>query len=413
MKLLRVLAFALMSILLVMTFASCKDKNQNTTPTNTRFDYFAVENYGQYVSIKESAYKNITIELEDKYTVSDSQVDEYIDYILFNYKTAKNNGAKVTNEAIKRGDSAFIFYKGVMLDENGEEKEFDGGSNMSDSAPYELSIGSGSFIDGFEDGLIGVVPSQTGPENMVKLNLQFPENYGSAELAGKDVIFYVYVSWSVQYEIPEYNEKFIKETLKYTAPEGTTDVVATHKAYIRESLENNFESSKKQDIEAAIWENLYKNSLIVNYPASEVEHFYNSYCEDLEDAMTYYNYYYQYGFSSVDVFARWYLGLDENGDWKAVVKEQAYQAVAQTLIYHAIAKQCGIEVTDEDYEKSIQEYIDAYKASGKNYTRENIIEMLGEVAIKEGTLYEKVVSHIKGMAVITYKSVEKSVEATE
>ena len=405
MKFLKIMAFALMSILLVMNFASCKGKDSGTQ-ANTRFDYFAVADYTTYVSISESVYNNIKIELEDKYTLDDNQVDEYIDYILFNYKTAKNNGAKVTNEAIKRGDSAFIFYRGVMLDENGEEKEFDGGSNMSDSAPYELSIGSNSFIEGFEDGLIGVVPSQTGPENMVKLNLKFPEDYGSTALAGKDVIFYVYVSWSGQYEIPEYNEKFIKETLKYTVPEGTTDVVATHKAYIRESLESSFESSKKQDIEAAIWEKLYTNALILKYPDSEVEHFYNSYCKDLEDAMTYYNYYYQYGFSSVDVFARWYLGLDEKGDWKALVKEQAYQAVSQTLIYHAIAQQCGIEVTDADYEKSIQEYLEAYKASGKNYTRENIIEMLGEVAIKEGTLYEKVVTYIKEKAQITYKAVE-------
>ncbi len=415
MKFRKIFAVALMLICIALTCVACKDDDETpvgeetTTAaaeeTETRFDYFAIENFDEYVSVDKSAYENMKIELEDKYSISDEQIDEYIEYLLFNKKTVKNNGAKVTQEAIKRGDMAYIFYRGVMLDENGEEQEFDGGSNMTDTSPYALSIGSGSFIDGFEDGLIGVVPSETGPENMIKLDLKFPEDYDETTLAGKDVSFYVYVSWIVQYEIPEYNEAFITETLQYV-PE-TDDAVTEHKAYIRNMLEESFESSRLQDIESKIWEALYAGTTVIALPESEVEYFYNAYCEDLEEGMAYYNYLYGYGFSDVEVFARWYYGLDSDGDWRAEVRAQAEKAVTQTLIYHAVAEACGIVVTDLEFETVIEKYIELYKEAGKEYTRDEVLAALGEVAIREGTLYEKVVDHIKTNATITYVPVEE------
>jgi trigger factor len=293
----------------------------------------------------------------------------------------------------------------MLNEESGEYEEFDGGSNMSDAAPYELSIGSGSFIEGFEDGLIGVIPSQTSPENMVKLDLKFPDDYSAAELASKDVTFYVYVSWIVQYEMPEYNEDFIKNALYYTPT--TSDAIGEHKAYLRKTLEESFESSKKQEIESAIWSALYAGATVLKYPESEIEYFYNAYYKDLENEMTMYNYYYGYGFTDIKAFAIWYLGLDENGDWQAAIKDQAYLAVKQTLIYHAIAQQCGISSGDAEFEATVAEYIEQYKQSGKTYTREEIIEQLGEAAIREGNLYEAVVAYIKERATITLKPVEE------
>ena len=419
MKFIKIMAIAVMLVCVVIACASCKNKEETpTTPTEEqttegRFDYFAVENYGEYVSIDKSVYENVKIELEDKYNVSDEQVDEYIDSLLFQKKTVKNNGAKITEEAIKRGDSAFIFYRGVLLDESGNvilddkgnEKEFDGGSNMNESAPYELSIGSGSFIDDFEEQLIGVVPSQTSPTKLKSVDVTFPKDYGEASLAGKNARFYVYVSWIVQYDVPEYNETFIQETLKYTPT--TDDVVTEHRVYIRKMLEDSFLSSKNQDIEIAIWDALYAGATILKYPESEVEYFYNSYCKDLENQMSMYNYYYNYGFTDLAVFARWYFELDDNGDWQKIVRDQAQKAVRQTLIYHAVAQQCGVTVSDADFEATVSEYIELYKQSGKTYTREEIIELLGDATIKEGNLYEAVVKYIKDRATITYKPVEK------
>ena len=408
-----------MLVCVMVAATSCKNKEENpeqsttevTTEAATRFDYFAIENCADYISIDPSVYANMSIELEDKYSVSDEKVEEYIEYLRFSKKTIKNAGAKLTEEPIRFGDTAYVFYKGVLLDdegnvvldENGKEKEFEGGSNMSSESPYALSIGSGSFIDDFEDQLIGVVPSETSPTKLVSVDVTFPADYTEATLAGKNARFYVYVSWLVQYEVPEYNETFIKETLGYVPT--TEDVIAEHKAYLRSVMEKEFETSKQEDIESLIWDKLYASATVVKLPESEVEYFYKSYCADLEEAMQYYNYAYSYGFTDVQVFARWYLGLDEKGDWSAVILGEAKKAVTQTILYHAIAQQCGIQITTEKFEASVAEYMSLYAQSGYSYTRDQIIEKLGETSIKEGVLYELVVEYIKDRATITYKAV--------
>lgn len=413
MKFLKIVAAATLLASMLLTAVACKDKNTTpppaATPEEPRFDYFAIENFGEYISLDKSVYENMKIELDTDFTVGEKEIGEYIDLLCFNKRAKTNGDTKVTKEAIKRGDSAFIFYKGVKYDPVAEKYvEFDGGSNMDDTSPYELVIGSGSFIDGFEDALIGVVPSETGPEDTIAIDLTFPEDYHESSLAGVDVTFYVYVSWTVQYTIPEYNEKFIKETLKFEAK--TDDVVAEHKESIKTSLEAEFESAKNQSIEYKIWETLYKEATIINYPASEVKFFYDSYYSDVEQAMTMYSYY-GYTFKDINEFARWYMGLAEDADWKAELDTQAKKAVAQTLIYHAIADACGIVVTDEQFNNMVQQYIDYYKSSGKDYDAAKILELVGETPIKEGVLYQNVVDFIEKNATITVKPAEDTPEA--
>ena len=404
MKYLKIAAIIAALLCAILICVACKD---NETPpaeeeTTTRFDYFAIENIEDYVSLDKSVYENMTIELETDYSVNDKEINEYIDLLLFNKKTKTNGDTKITKEAIKRGDTAYIFYKGVIYNPVKEAyEEFEGGSNMDGTSPYALSIGSGSFIDGFEDALIGVIPSETGPEDMLEIPLKFPIDYHESTLAGKEVIFYVYVSWVIQYDIPEYNEKFIKETLKFEAK--TDDVIGEHKQSIRESLEAEFASAKDQAIEYAIWEKLYNNATILVYPESEVNFFYNSYYSDLESARTMYAYY-GYSFNSMDEFCRWYLGLAADADWKAVVMDQAKQAVAQTLIYHAVADACGITVTDEQFNNMVQQYVDYYASSSKTYTAEEIISLIGRSPIMEGVLYQNVVEYIENKVTIVVKA---------
>ena len=411
MKYLKIAAIVAALLCAILICVACKDNS--TTPaeeeTSTRFDYFAIENIEDYISIDKSVYENMTVELETDYAVSDKEIDEYIDLLCFNKKTKKNGDTKITKEAIKRGDTAYIFFKGVIYNGMTEKyEEFDGGSNMADTSPYALSIGSGSFIDGFEDALIGIVPSETGPENMIAIDLTFPENYQESTLAGQDVTFYVYVSWIVQYDIPEYNETFIKETLKFTAT--TDDVIGEHRQSVRESLEAEFATAKDQAIEYAIWEKLYKGATIIKFPESEVNYFYNSYYSDIQSAMTMYSYY-GYSFKDIDEFARWYLGLASDGDWKGMLEDEAKKAVSQTLIYHAIADACGITVSDEQFNNMVQQYIDYYKSAGKTYSVEEILNLVGATPIKEGVLYQNVVDYIEKNAVVTVKPAKTTPEA--
>ena len=101
------------------------------------------------------------------------------------------------NEKVKKGDTANIDYVGKK-----DGVAFDGGTAQG----YQLEIGSGTFIDGFEDGLVGVMPGET-----VDLNLTFPKEYPSEELAGKKVVFKVKVNEIKQKQSRELDEDFFED----------------------------------------------------------------------------------------------------------------------------------------------------------------------------------------------------------
>ena len=359
-----------------------------------RFDYFAAD-MNEYVKLDTSVCKDMSVTISPDYIVTDADVQEYIDALCFSRKSVANDGAKVTDEPIKRGDTAYIFYRGEI-----DGEEFDGGSNMSDETPFGLSIGSGNFIGGFEEGLVGVVPSQTSAENPVTLNLKFNESYGNRDLAGKDVTFYVYVLYTIQYDIPEYDEDFITGTLEFEA-EGS-DVVGEHKAYIRGMLEEENESEKSLAIENAIWEILLDEAEIIKYPQDEIQYYYDSYVDDFEYAMNYYMYM-GYVFDDFNDFAVQYMGLEDGADWKAALTEECETLVAQNLIYHAISQFDGLELTEEEFQAEVQYNIDYYKAQGQGtYTEEQIIEMLGEDYIRESALYIKIMDVLMENCTVAY-----------
>ena len=414
MKFYKIIVLVCIIAAFALVFSACnKDKagNENATTEETttaatttavpRFDYFAAD-ASEYISIDESVYSEMTIELNDVYKIEEEDIESRIEKLLVSNKTKLNDGAKVTGDPIKSGDSAFIFFKGTV-----DGKEFEGGSNMGDATPYELSIGSGTFIEGFEEGLIGVVPSDTSIENPVVLNLKFPENYGKEELNGKDVTFEVFVVWAVQYSVPEYDADFIKDVLKYETKEE--DIVAAHKAYLRETLETSMEESRLSAIEAYLWLTLHDKVTVNKYPEGEVEYYYESYIDELEYLMSYYAYM-GYSYDTLDDFAIAYLGLEKGTDWKAEIKKDAENAVVQTLLTHYIADKQNLNLTDAEYEEEIQKNIDYYKSQGKTYTRDEVIELVGEEMMMEGALYEKVVNFIKENATVKYNPVEESTE---
>lgn len=123
---------------------------------------------GAYVTLCD--YSSIEIP-ESEISVEDSEVDTEVDSLMTNFQTEN----QVKDRAVKDGDVVNIDYVGTV-----DGKEFDGGS----AEGYNLTIGSGSFIDDFEDQLIGHKP---GDE--VKVEVTFPDDYSSEDLAGKDAVF--------------------------------------------------------------------------------------------------------------------------------------------------------------------------------------------------------------------------------
>ena len=166
--------------------------------------------------VKLGDYKGLSVSVNDT-TVSDKEVEETVSSNL----SAKGTMTAVTGRAVQNGDTVNIDYVGTK-----DGVAFNGGTAQG----YDLVIGSGTFINGFEDGLIG---HEIGEK--VALNLTFPENYGSAELAGQDVIFDVTINSISENVVPELDDAVAKEL----DPEVSTkeEYIAKIKANLEKSVE--------------------------------------------------------------------------------------------------------------------------------------------------------------------------------
>ena len=411
MKITKLLAIVMSLLAFAAIFASCDktdgdgdtdtkvpptNNNSNSTTDENRFDYFGAT-LSEYITVDEHLYKNTTTKVNSDYRVDDKLINTYIDSLRYAKRDKLNDGAQVTDQAVKYGDSAFIYYKGMV-----DGKEFSGGSNWNDSSPYELGIGSGNFIPGFEDGLIGVIPASTSKEKPFELKVTFPEGYQATDLAGKEAIFLIYMPYAVQYSLPEYNESFITDVLKFEAKGD--DIIAEHKQYVKDLLSPEAEYYAKQQAVSNLWSILLEKATVIKYPEGEIDHYYNSYIKQYETEMEYFTKYYGYTFKNLDEFVIKYLGLEEGTDWKAETKTTAELDTKQNMIFHAIAQKEKIVVTSADYQNTIQTYIDYYKNQyNTTYTAQDIEKMLGARLIKEYALFEKVNNFLFDNCTITYK----------
>ena len=141
------------------------------------FNYMEAK-LSRYVSLSPEELKNITLTVRvDKPTEKD--VEQSIISLLVEHKYRPEGMAADKDAVIDNGCVVELFYSGYLKDESGERTYFQGGSNLSDVKPYELTIGSGSFVSGFESGLIGLRPSDTEVPKVVK----------SGTLAAGDVVY--------------------------------------------------------------------------------------------------------------------------------------------------------------------------------------------------------------------------------
>ena len=384
--------------LLVSAFTACDNQTENESESETesgtdaKLTDFAYESadLSKYITLSESEYLNNKVTLGTDYIVSDEMLDEHIADLLFENKTKTNGDTQIVDQPIKLGDSAFIYYTGYL---NG--KAFAGGSNADDKKPHELSIGSGSFIPGFEDGLIGVIPNQTSKDSPFDLNVTFPENYNSADLAGKAVVFKVWIEYTVQYTIPELTDDFVKEALKF---DGTA---SDYKAHIKEQLQAELTAKAEDEALNAVLNKLMENSEVIEYPKQSVDYYYESYIDYYEYYMQLYSMY-GYKFDSLEEFLVAIVGLDKD-NWQEQVTDLAKNAVQTSLICYSIAKNQNITVTDEEFNAYVETLIKNNSSESKQYTADEIIEMYGRQQINETLLFDKVNEFLLDNCTIEYK----------
>ena len=293
--------------------------------------------------VKLGDYKGITLDLK-KTEVTDADVEDS----LKSAYSQNPNMKEVTDRAIQSGDTANIDFVGKYAD---TKEEFQGGAGQG----YDLVIGSGSFIDGFEDGLIGVKKGET-----VDLNLTFPENYGAADLAGKDVIFTVTVN-SIKAADTEPSDEWVKGL-------GLEDVenMDQFRAHLRAELEADADTQYNEDLKNAAVEMAADNATVDEMP----EKLYNRYYIQMVDSLKSYvqQIYYTYG---VQVSETEYVqtvmqnnGLTGTPD--DYLNDLANQQTKRIMVLQAIANKEGIEVPQETIDKYIQEDYDNYFKSSYN-----------------------------------------------
>ena len=373
------------------TEAPTEETEPEETETRApRYDYFEADVKAD-VTIDASVYTNMQLTLPANLQVTHEEVMEYIDYILFQYRTADNGTTQVTDKPMKLGDSAYIYYKGVV---DGEEP--DKCSNWDDTSPYSLGLGSGNFIPGFEEALVGIIPANTSKENPAEIHVTFPEDYSMSEVAGKDAVFYVAVLYSVQYTLPEYNRTTVETSLQYQPQKefyaSDAALLAEFEEYVKSYLESQNASSVESEKINALWTYLTETAVCVNLPQLELDYYYNAYLEEVE---YYYDYYSSYGgttfkeqYPDFDSFAKAYLGVGSDGDWKAELNKLSTDMVKKDMITHAVAELEGMEpITDEEFEEELKYWTDYYQGY---MTKEEILSNMGEDVIREGALSVKV-----------------------
>ena len=181
---------------------------------------------------------NMTVELSKDYTVSDADIQSYIEYLMSMYPSYEVSDKKT----VESGDVVNIDYVGKI-----DGEEFSGGS----ATGQHLKIGSGSFIDGFEDGLIGKNVGET-----VDLNLTFPEDYSNnTDLAGKAVVFTVTIN-SIDTEKEMVYDDLTDEYVSENFGNKGISTVDDLKSQVSSVLENRNHSSKMTEIQSGVLQKL-------------------------------------------------------------------------------------------------------------------------------------------------------------
>ena len=240
---------------------------------------------------------------------------------------------EVTDRAAKLDDQVNINYAGFL----GEE-QFQGGTAEN----HDLILGSGSFIPGFEDQLVG---AEIGAD--VDVNVTFPEQYHSEELAGKAVVFHVHVNSIREKEMPELDEDFVKEVSE------TANTVDEYKAEIRERLENQAENRAESAFENEVIEKVVENAE-VDIPAAMIEDQIDNMLRDMEMRMMY------QGMKLDDYFK--YTGQTRE-QVREMYKPSAEERVKTQLVVAAVMKAEEIKADENEIDAEIAKYAEQNKKS--------------------------------------------------
>ncbi len=314
-------------------------------------------NYDKYVKVGK--YKGLTY-TKTKATVTQKEINAQIKSNV----QAKATTKTVKTGTVKKGDTVSIDYVGKI---NG--KKFDGGS----ATDYTLKIGSGTFIDGFEDGLIG---EKVGSK--VELHLTFPSDYSTKKLRNKKVVFTVTINSKKVTETPTYNLAFVKKYTNFKTKEA-------YEASVKKQLLATKEQQNESTVQSTLWQEILASSKVKKYPSRQLKYETNKLKETYTKTAK------QYGMTLKKL-------LKAQGMTEKDLKTQAKSTVKAKLVIYSIAKKEGIELTDKQYNKQLQTMLKNAgftEASFKKQYNETIEEYAEENGFRDSLLLTKVLKKVE------------------
>lgn len=321
--------------------------SQAETQEKAKADLGKVTNLGEY--------KGVEVERP-----SDEVTEEELEARIQSILDANPEYIEITDRPAKEGDIANIDYVGMK-----DGVAFDGGTAQG----YDLELGSGTFIEGFEEGLIG---ASVGQE--LSLNLTFPENYGNTDLAGQAVVFDVTVNAIKEKKDAVLDDSFVQRMSDFnTVEEFREDTLADMKAERTRQAEEMLE-------QAAFQAALSNSEFQVNEAALEEQ--YNSQLEYYTSMVT------MYGMEMKDYVGL--FGMTEE-EFQEQLRASAETAIRQQLLVRAIAEKEGLQVEDADREAVAQQY---------GMTVESMVNSYGQEAVDETAQMYRVFQFVKDNAVI-------------
>ena len=306
-------------------------------------------------NVELGEYKNLGIK-KDSVEVTDADVEERLDSLL-----SRQAEWQIKEGESKKGDIVVIDFKGFIGDE-----AFEGG----EAKGYELELGSGSFIPGFEEQLEGKV----APVDTV-VNVTFPENYQVADLAGKEAKFEVTVHDVKEKVLPELTDEFVKEFTKEAA-----STVAEYKEKLKEEIklekENLAEKSYSDKVISTAVENA-KLSVPEKLVEQEVDSMFEQFTGNLSRQGLSFDLYQQF------------TGKGE-AELKAEMKSDAENKIKTSFVLGEIAEVEKVEVTDADIDAEVKELATMY-----NMTEEGIKQRISVEDLRGELVIQKTVDFLK------------------
>ncbi len=275
--------------------------------------------------VKLGKYKGVQVDQMDT-EVTDEEIDQEIN------KERENNARNITvdNRPVKDGDITTLDFEGFV-----DGEPFEGGKGED----YPLTIGSGAFIPGFEEQLVG---AEIGKE--VEVKVTFPEEYQAENLQGKEAVFKCTIKEIKEKELPELDDEFASEVSEF-------ETMAEYRESVKKSLtEKKEKDAKNAKEEAAIQAVVEDSEMEIPEPMLESQQ--KQMVDEFAQRIT------MQGLSMEQYFQ--FTGTNYQ---KMVeqVKPQALERIKSRLVLEAVVKAENIEVTEEDYEKELETMAEVYQ----------------------------------------------------